>query len=262
VNEPEKKRRERLGFGEDFRRFFVRGAATLLPTLITLWLLVKIWQFLWEALGQHIIYVIGLIWHAMGDEPYGFIGRYWVSHPVLTNVIGVLLAILLVYIVGVFVGNLLGRTLWRLAETGVMRIPLVRAIYPAVKQVTDFLLSDRSGQFSASRVVAVQPHEGGIWSLGLLTGTAIDRLSKLAGDEMVTVFIPSTPTAFTGYVVVVPRQQIVELPLSVEEAMRVLISGGVLTPTSPARMQLRADEEPAKPPALAGGEAHALKGTA
>ena len=88
-----------------------------------------------------------------------------------TKLVGVLLAILLVYIIGVFVGNFIGRTIWRLAEMAVMRIPLVRAIYPAVKQVTDFLLAERGhNQFAGSRVVAVQPHEKGIWSIGLVTG--------------------------------------------------------------------------------------------
>jgi uncharacterized membrane protein len=145
----------------------------------------------------------------------------------------VLLAVLLVYILGVFVGNFIGRTLYRLGEMAVLRIPLVRAIYPAVKQVTDFLLAERGGQFEASRVVAVQPHAKGIWSIGLVTGSqGIRTLTDAVGHEMVTVFIPSSPTAFTGYVLVVPKDSVVELPLTVEEAMRLLVSGGVLTPKS------------------------------
>jgi uncharacterized membrane protein len=117
-----------------------------------------------------------------------------------------------------------------LLETSVMRVPLVRAIYPTVKQVTDFVLSNRRTQFSASRVVAVQPHEKGIWSIGLVTGQGLRPLTEVTGDEMVTVFVPSTPTAFTGYVLVVPRSGVVELPLTVEEAMRMLVSGGVIVP--------------------------------
>jgi uncharacterized membrane protein len=148
----------------------------------------------------------------------------------LVQLIGVALAVLLVYLVGLLVGNLIGRTIWRLAETAVMRIPLVRAIYPAVKQVTDFVLAERNAQFESSQVVAVQPHTGGIWSIGLVTGPGLRSLSDAVGGEMVTVFIPSTPTAFSGYMVVVPRESVVELPLKVEEAMRLLVSGGVITP--------------------------------
>jgi uncharacterized membrane protein len=228
-----------VGFGEDFRRFFLRGIAALLPTLITLWLLVWAWDFLWENLGRHIIWGIKRFWLALADsglvaaEPAAYIGWYWDEDRARTRVIGVLLALILIYVVGVFVGNFIGRTMWRLAEVIVMKIPLVRAIYPAVKQVTDFLLADRKGQFNASRVVAVQPHEQGIWSIGLVTGSGIAPLEKSVGEEMVTVFVPSTPTAFSGYVLVVPRRSIVELPLTVEEAMRLLLTGGVVTPPAP-----------------------------
>jgi uncharacterized membrane protein len=146
-------------------------------------------------------------------------------------VIGVLLAILLIYVVGVLVGNLIGRTAWRLAERAVMRIPLIRAIYPAVKQVTDFLLAERKQSFEGRRVVAVHARDPNVWSIGLVTGSGLRRLNESVSEEMLTVFIPSSPTAFSGYVVVVSRDAVVELPLTVEEAMRLLVSGGVIAPT-------------------------------
>jgi uncharacterized membrane protein len=229
-------KRPRVGFSEDFRRFFLRGLAALLPTLITLSLLVWAWNFLWEALGRHLIFGIKWTWVTLADEgfvrpePAGYIGRYWSDDLLRTKLVGVLLAILLVYVVGVFVGNLIGRQMWRLAELAVMKIPIVRAIYPAVKQVTDFVIADKSAQFESSRVVAVQPHEKGIWSIGLVTGGGLPPLTAAVGEEMVTVFVPSSPTAFSGYVLVVPRVSVIELPLSVEEAMRLLVSGGVLVP--------------------------------
>lgn len=227
------KPRHKLSFGEDFRRFFISGMAAVLPTLITLWVLVKLWDFLWDALGQHIIFGLGLFWVGMNDEPYGVVGRFWSDHRILERVVGVLLAILLVYIAGVLVGNFIGRTFYRLGERAAMRVPLVRAVYPAVKQVTDFVLNPKHGnQFASSRVVAVQPHTQNIWSVGLVTGGDIKPLSDVTGEEMLTVFVPSTPTAFSGYMLVVPRKNVVELPLSVEEAMRLLISGGVIVPAA------------------------------
>ena len=224
----------RVSFAGDFKRFFFGGLAALLPTLITLWLLVWVWSFLWEVLGRQIVWSIRRLWETMAGwwiipaDAGSAIDRYWGYDDWHSRVIGVLLAIVLVYIVGVFVGNLIGRTVWRLIEVAVMRIPLVRAIYPAVKQVTDFVLAERHGQFQASRVVAVQPHEQGIWSIGLVTGGGVSSLSRQVGKPMVTVFVPSSPTAFSGYVLVVPTESVVELPLTVEEAMRLLVSGGVL----------------------------------
>jgi uncharacterized membrane protein len=141
-----------------------------------------------------------------------------------------------VYMVGVLVGNFIGRTFWRLGELAVLRIPLVRAIYPAVKQVTDLFLSDRAGAFAGSRVVAVQHRAQDVWTIGLVTGPGLRSLTDSTGDEMVTVFVPSTPTAFSGYVVVVPRHAVVELPLKVEEAMRLLVTGGVLGPAAAKKL--------------------------
>ncbi|HSZ57699.1 MAG TPA: DUF502 domain-containing protein [Tepidisphaeraceae bacterium] len=240
-------RRRRASFAEDFRRFFVRGLAALLPTLITLWLLVKVWEFLWEALGRHIILAIRLIWLKLSqygfvsDVPAGYIYRQLPSESFRVQVLGVVLAVVLVYVVGVLVGNFIGRQFWRLGEMAVMRVPLVRAIYPAVKQITDLFLCDRSGQFAGSRVVAIQHRAQDVWTIGLVTGPGLRALSQSTGDDMVSVFVPSTPTAFSGYVVVVPRSSVIELPLTVEEAMRLLVSGGVLGPTP--RKQAVGDSE-------------------
>ena len=141
--------RHPVSFGEDFRRFFLSGIAALMPTLVTFWLLVKLWDFLWDYLGKHIIFGIRWIWDqwsAAGFLPFRPRAQilmaldpedWWV------RLLGVLLAILLVYTIGVFVGNFIGRTFYRLAERAVMRIPLVRAVYPAVKQVTEFVLNPK-----------------------------------------------------------------------------------------------------------------------
>lgn len=229
-------RRSHPGFAEDFRRFFVRGLAAILPTLITLWLLVWAWDFLWQNIGQHIIILLRQAWYYAGErgwvtpQPAHYILYQLNEDNIGTRVLGVFLSVVLIYFIGVFVGNLIGKTFWRLIERAVLRIPLVRAIYPAVKQVTDFVLADRSRQFQSSRVVAVQPHESNIWSIGLITSVGNWKLGEDDPEEMVTVFIPSTPTSFSGYVLVVPRKNVIELPMTVEEALRLLVTGGVISP--------------------------------
>ncbi|HEY1685551.1 MAG TPA: DUF502 domain-containing protein [Tepidisphaeraceae bacterium] len=226
----------RRSFAADFRHFFLRGLTALLPTLITLWLLVKIWEFLWETLGIHLIAAIQTLWYVLAQwgllspRPAGFIDQYFAHQPPwLVELIGVALAILLVYFVGLLLGNLAGRTLGGLAEMALLRIPIIRAIYPAVKQITDYVLAGGQDQIQASHVVAVQPHENGIWSIGLLTGAGVAGLVSETGEPLLSVFIPSSPTAFSGYVLLVPKSRVVELPMRVEEAMKMLISGGVLS---------------------------------
>lgn len=224
-------------FGGDFRRFFVRGLATLMPTLITIWLLTWLWNFLWNSIGQHVIFGIRWTWLSLIDagvmthEPAGYIRYALDDNKFGVRILGVGLAILLVYIIGVLVGNLIGRTFYRMGEAAVMKVPLIRAIYPAVKQVTDFVLADKkTTQFATSRVVAVQARAQGIWSIGFVTNQGYGPLNDATRGDMVTIFIPSTPTAFSGYVVVAHREATVELPLTVEETMRLLLSGGVIVP--------------------------------
>lgn len=245
---------------EDFQRFFRRGLGTLLPTIITIALIWYILNFLWDSIGWYVIWVIGRLWFIAAQQGWveptsaGHIGRlldedlHWYVKP-----LGVLLALVLIYLVGLLVGNFIGRTFYKLAERLVMRIPVVRALYPAIKQVTDFLLTDRAVQFAGSRVVAVCPHEGGIWSVALVTGPGLAPLTEKTKQEMVTVFVPSSPTAFSGYVMVVPRAGVVELPMTVEEAMRLLVSGGVLAPrvieaAQKARQPKKALPAPAETP--------------
>lgn len=220
----------------EFKQFFLRGLAALLPTLITLWLLLWAWNFLWESLGVQLIGAIKWLW------PESLLASHLgaeANPDFLTKLAGVVLSVMLVYMVGFFVGNLIGRTFWKLGETLVMKIPIVRAIYPAVKQVTDFLLADRQQQFRGSRVVAIQPHEKGIWSIGLVTGEGLKSMDSAAGSEMVMVFCPNSPAAFSGYMLVVPRAELVELPISVEEAMRLLVSGGVIIPGAAPRVGIQ-----------------------
>jgi uncharacterized membrane protein len=105
---------------------------------------------------------------------------------------------------------------------------VIRAIYPNIKQVTDFLLTDRNVEFSG--VVAVEYPRKGVWSVGLSTGGPMKQVQGRVSDELVSVFIPSSPTPITGYVVQVPRQDVIELNMTIDEGLRFTISGGVIKP--------------------------------
>lgn len=148
------------------------------------------------------------------------------------DLVGFLIGIILVYFMGFFLASFIGRASWRAAEGVLYRIPLIRAIYPHVKQVTDFLLSERQVEFSG--VVAVEYPRKGVWSLALSTGGPLPAVQESVGakEDLVTVFIPSSPTPVTGYVVQVPRRDTIPLSLSIDEALRFTISGGVIKPDS------------------------------
>jgi uncharacterized membrane protein len=108
------------------------------------------------------------------------------------------------------------------------RVPLVNAIYPHIKQITDFLLNER--RTASGGVVAVEYPRKGMWTVGLLTGGGIRAVNREAGEEMVSVFIPNSPTLLTGFVIMVPRSEVLELAISMDEALRYIITAGVVLP--------------------------------
>ena len=244
----------RRSFAGNFRRLFMRGLGALAPTLITLAILYYVLNFLWRSMGWFLIEGIKHAWWFAAERDWvdpvnrSYIMRYW-EDQWFTPVLGVLLALVLIYFVGLAVGNLLGRWIYRLAESVVLRVPIVRQIYPAVKQVTEMFLSDPkdreggAGQFAGSRVVAVRYRDREVWNVGLVTGRGLAGLEGEAGDT-VSVFVPSSPTAFSGYVVIVPRSSLVELPMTVDEAMRLLVSGGVVHPPHPPHPPTSSTDKP------------------
>ncbi len=133
-----------------------------------------------------------------------------------------------VYLIGRLVASFVGRSVWKVLESALFRVPVIKQIYPHIKQVTDFILTERPFEFS--NVVAVEYPRKGVWSLGFVTGTGLERVSKTLGKELITVFIPSSPTPFTGYTILVQRDEVIDLPMTVDETLRFTISGGVLTP--------------------------------
>ncbi|MHC5110494.1 MAG: DUF502 domain-containing protein [Planctomycetota bacterium] len=157
------------------------------------------------------------------------------------HLLGFLIAIIFVYFVGFFLASFLGRAVWRGAEGVLYRIPLIRAIYPHVKQITDFVLSEKKA-LEVSGVVAVQYPRKGIWSLGLSTGGALPRIQEDYEVELVSVFIPSSPTPVTGYVIQLPREDVIELDLTIDQALRFTVSGGVIKPGADLPDSLKALE--------------------
>jgi len=112
-------------------------------------------------------------------------------------------------------------------------VPLVKQVYPSVKQVTDFLVGGSDDQkMSFNRVVAVEYPRKGLWSIGLVTGSTMQSIQDRTGRACMTIFVPSSPTPFTGYVIIVPREDTIDLSVTIEEALRFTISGGVVIPPS------------------------------
>ena len=126
--------------------------------------------------------------------------------------------------------NIIGRRLLTLGERIVERIPLVRSLYSGVKKAAETILSDSGDSFR--KVLLIEYPRKGIWSIAFQTGEPLGEVQQKTAAEVVTVFVPTTPNPTSGFIVLVPRTEIVELDMSVEEGLRLVISLGVVTPES------------------------------
>ncbi len=145
---------------------------------------------------------------------------------------GVVVAIVIVILTGMVAANIVGRKLFDLGEAIVDRIPLVRSIYSAVKQVMHSLFSN--GGQSFRRVLMVQYPREGLWTLGFQTGVGVGEVQHRTDRDVITVFIPTTPNPTSGFVIMVPRTDAIELDMSVEDGLKFVMSLGVVTPVWPA----------------------------
>ncbi|MFM7260223.1 MAG: DUF502 domain-containing protein, partial [bacterium] len=128
------------------------------------------------------------------------------------------------------VGGYLGRRLLAAFESSLLTVPGIRQVYPALKQVVEFLFGSEKKKLNFNRVVMIEYPRPGLWQMGLVTGDATPEIVAACGDS-VTVFVPNSPAPFSGWTVTVPRADVREIPLTVDEALRYLVSAGVVVPT-------------------------------
>jgi len=226
-----------MRFVKGAKRSFWRGLAALLPSLLTIVVVVLGISFVYRYLGQPVNTAIMHIVHWTLGIPLGeydeagvptpgsvleWYHHYWMWW------LGLAVAVVALVAGAYFLGTFIGNWLLRLVESWLVRVPLLRRIYPGAKQVSEFFFSERGVEFR--RVVAIEYPRRGLWSVGFVTGRSFRALADRTEQELLTVFVPSSPTPVTGYIVAVPRREVIDLPITVEEAFQYTISGGVVMP--------------------------------
>ena len=142
--------------------------------------------------------------------------------------VGAILAFLVLLITGVVAANLLGRTLVNMYERILNKIPLVRSIYGGVKYFAEVIFSDSGSSFK--KVLLIEYPREGLYSLAFQTSDNAPEVQARTGESIVTVFLPTTPNPTSGFMLFVPRSHVTELHMSVEEAVKTIISLGVIVP--------------------------------
>ncbi len=149
---------------------------------------------------------------------------------------GLILALGVLVLTGMLAANLLGRQLVTLWESILSRIPIVRTIYNAVKQIVDTVLTSKGKSFR--KVVMAEYPRRGIWSIGFLTNETVEIQCAGTNPEMLAVFLPTTPNPTSGFIILFPREEIIELDMTVEEGFKFIISIGVVVPDGPIKETL------------------------
>jgi uncharacterized membrane protein len=142
--------------------------------------------------------------------------------------LGLIITLLLIFFTGMFVSNILGRFLVKIWEKLLARIPLVRSLYAGVKQILNTVFS--SNELSFRKVLLIKFPHNQTWTIAFQTGNGIKEATTKIGEELFTVYVPSTPNPTSGYLLLIPAKDAVELDISVDEALKMIISLGVISP--------------------------------
>ncbi|HLX80615.1 MAG TPA: DUF502 domain-containing protein [Burkholderiales bacterium] len=193
------------------KKYLIAGLLIWIPLVITIWVL----KLIVDSLDQTLL-LMPVEWRT--ESVFG------IHIPGL----GVVITLVIVFLTGVFATNLLGARLLQWGNDLVQRIPVVRSIYSSVKQISDTLFSS-SGQAFRKALLVQWPRDG-MWTIAFLTGRpGGDLVNHLPGD-FISVYVPTTPNPTGGYFVVVARKDVIELDMSVDDALKYVISMGVAPP--------------------------------
>ena len=169
--------------------------------------------------------------------------------------LGIVLTLILLVLTGVLAANIVGRSMVNLWERTMERIPVVRSVYSGAKNFAEMVFSDSSQSFK--RVLLIEYPRKGLYSLAFQTSSELGEVQGRTGDDVVCTFVPTTPNPTSGFIIIIPRGDVIELDMEVDEALKMIISLGVVVPT-----WRRKDigELPLVEPAADGGGDGAAKG--
>ena len=154
--------------------------------------------------------------------------------------LGLVVLVIFLTLIGALTAGFLGRWVIHTGERVLNRMPVIRSIYSAVKQIFETVLAQQSNAFREA--VLVEYPRRGIWAIGFITGTTKGEVQNLTEETTVNIFLPTTPNPTSGFLLFIPREDVIPLDMSVEEAVKMVISGGIVTP--PDRRPLAEQEAP------------------
>ena len=193
------------------RRYLVAGLLVWIPLGVTIFILRVL---------------IGLMDRTLLLIPQQYRPEEWFGFTIPG--LGLILTLLVLLITGLLAANIVGRSMVGLWESMLDRIPVVRSVYSAAKNFAEIVFSD-SGQ-SFKKVLLIEYPRKGVYSLAFQTATNLGEVQGRTGEEMICTFVPTTPNPTSGYIIILPKKDIIELDMEIDEALKMIISLGVVVP--------------------------------
>jgi uncharacterized membrane protein len=184
----------------------------------------------WIPLGVTIF--IGGFFVRQMDKSLRFVPKEYLPETWLGFAIpglGLILTLMVVLLTGLLVANIVGRSMVSIWESLLERIPIVRTVYSAAKKFAEVVFSESNQSFK--KVLLIQYPREGLYSLAFQTATNLGEVQGRTGEEVVCTFVPTTPNPTSGYIIIVPKKDIIELDMEIDEAFKMIVSLGVVVPT-------------------------------
>lgn len=221
---------------QDLKNDLIAGLLVVIPLATTIWLTITIANWVINFLTQ------------IPKQLNPFQGM----HPILVNLlnllVGLMVPLLSILLIGLMARNIAGRWLLDVGERLLQAIPLAGQVYKTLKQILETLLKDSNGKFR--RVILVEYPRAGIWAIGFVTGIISSEIQAQMSRPMLSVFIPTTPNPTTGWYAVVPEDEVINLSLSIEDAFKIVVSGGIVAPNTPLTQLVISKERQLEVPPL------------
>ncbi len=205
---------KRFSFWSRLRGYFFTGIIVTAPLAITLYLTYIFITFIDKN-------VKSILPKELIEERYGDLV---LSLPGL----GVVAVVIFLILVGFFTANFLGRLVIRISEYILHRTPVIKTVYGSIKQIMETIMASQSQAFREA--VLIEYPRKGVWSIGFITGETKGEVQRITEDETVNVFVPTTPNPTSGYLLFVPKDQTFKLHMSIEEAIKLVVSAGIVIP--------------------------------
>ena len=203
---------------QDLKNDLIAGLLVVIPLATTIWLTITITWWVINFLTK------------IPKQINPFDGLHPILVGLLNFLVGLAVPLLSILIIGLMARNIAGKWLLDLGEKILQAIPFAGSIYGTLKQILETLLRDSNQRFL--RVVLVEYPRREIWTIAFVTGTIGNEIKSHLGDSMLSLFIPTTPNPTSGWYAIVPEKDVINVSLSVEDAFKVLISGGIVNPSS------------------------------